>query len=218
MTCRNDHLEYDWFHRPLPRNVELGPNVYIESSYVFAAFHSEAPRALVMGEGSGAYDLTSLATGPAGRIEIGSYTCLNSSNLEAQSSISIGDHCLLSWGVTVTDSRIPDSAGLASRRSALAETSGDPLRRLRPVSATAPVRIGDNVWIGFDSVVCGGLTIGRGAIIGCKTLVTAEVPAYAIVVGNPARILRFLEPDDTAEARTAALRAFGLYTSAEISH
>lgn len=73
-----------------------------------------------------------------------------------------------------------------------------------------PETICDNVWVGFDSVITGGAEIGRGAIIGCKTLVAENIPPYAVVVGNPCRILRFLEPDDTEEARLAALREFGI--------
>ena len=57
MMWQNDHLAYDWFQRPLPENVELGANVYIESSYVFAPFFSQRRPGLIMDDGSGAYDV-----------------------------------------------------------------------------------------------------------------------------------------------------------------
>jgi len=60
------------------------------------------------------------------------------------------------------------------------------------------------VWVGFDSVILPGVTIGRGSIIGSKTIVEEDVPAYSIVVGNPARLVRRLEPDDTESARADA--------------
>jgi len=210
MTWSNDHLAYDWFHRDLPRNIEMGPNVYIESSYVFAAFFSEMRPALIMEEGSGAYDLSAIVTGPRGRISIGAFTCLNSTTLVCEQKISIGAHCLFAWGTVVTDGVLPTPGEVEPRRHAMSETGADPIRRLRPMSKIKPVTIGDNVWIGFDSVAAGGVEIGRGAIIGCKTLITENIPAYAVVVGNPCRILRFLEPDDTEDARTAALREFGV--------
>jgi acetyltransferase-like isoleucine patch superfamily enzyme len=72
------------------------------------------------------------------------------------------------------------------------------------------VCIEDNVWVGFDSVVMGGVTIGRGAIVGCKTVISEDIPPYAIVVGNPPRIIRFLEADDDEASRCAALEEFGL--------
>jgi acetyltransferase-like isoleucine patch superfamily enzyme len=214
MSWSNDHLAYDWFHRDLPRNVEFGPNVYIESSYVFAAFFSEMRPALIMEEGSGAYDLSAIMTGPHGRISIGAYTCLNSTTLVCDQEISIGAHCLFAWGTVVTDDTVPNPREHERRLRALGEMAADPMRRLRPMSEPKPVTIRDNVWIGFDSVVTGGVEIGRGAIIGCKTLVTENIPPYAVVVGNPCRVLRFLEPDDTEEARAAALREFGMLPEA----
>lgn len=60
-----------------------------------------------------------------------------------------------------------------------------------------PVTVEDDVWMGANVVVTPGCKhIGRGAIIGAGAVVTRDVPAYAIVVGNPARVLRYrFEPD-----------------------
>jgi len=210
VTYQNDHLAYDWFHRALPENIELAPGVYIESSYIFAAFFSKLRPGLVMEEGSGAYDLSSIATGPDARIKVGAYTCLNSTSLIADDTITIGAHGLFAWGTVITDATIPPPDDHGRRRRALLDTACDSQRRLRPMIDPKPVHINDNVWVGFDSVITGGVTIGRGAVIGCKTLITEDIPPYAIVVGNPCRIVRFLEADDDEEARTAALREFGM--------
>ena len=51
--------------------------------------------------------------------------------------------------------------------------------------------IGNDVWIGSNSVVLGGVSIGDGAVVGAGSVVTRNVPPYAIVAGNPARILRY---------------------------
>jgi len=53
------------------------------------------------------------------------------------------------------------------------------------------VKIGNDVWIGNSSIVYGGITIGDGVIIGAGSLVTRDVPPYAIVGGVPAKILRY---------------------------
>jgi acetyltransferase-like isoleucine patch superfamily enzyme len=74
--------------------------------------------------------------------------------------------------------------------------------------APRAVVIEENVWIGFEAVVLPGITIGRGAVIGCKTVVTENVPPYAVVAGNPARIIRFIEPTDTEEAKEKAFKKF----------
>ena len=62
-----------------------------------------------------------------------------------------------------------------------------------------PLTIGDDVWIGFGAIILGGVSIGRGAIIGAGTMVTKDVPPFTIVVGNPMRIVRKL--DDEIEPR-----------------
>lgn len=51
--------------------------------------------------------------------------------------------------------------------------------------------IGDDVWFGYGSIILSGVTIGRGAVVGAGAVVTKDVPPYAVVGGNPARILRF---------------------------
>jgi maltose O-acetyltransferase len=55
----------------------------------------------------------------------------------------------------------------------------------------SPVTISDDVWIGTRVIILPGVTIGRGAIIGAGAVVTKDVPEYAIVGGNPARVIRY---------------------------
>ena len=57
------------------------------------------------------------------------------------------------------------------------------------------VRIGHAVWIGDRVVVCPGVTVGNGAVIGAGSVVTRDVPDYAVVAGNPARVLRYRYPE-----------------------
>ncbi|MEH2171306.1 DapH/DapD/GlmU-related protein [Nostoc sp.] len=71
-----------------------------------------------------------------------------------------------------------------------------PLRSPRRINATEPAQpilIGSNVWIGFDACILPGVTIGEGAIVGARSVVTQDVPPYTIVAGNPARVVRHLD-------------------------
>ena len=54
-----------------------------------------------------------------------------------------------------------------------------------------PVSIGNDVWIGARVIVLGGVTIGNGAVIGAGSVVTRDVPSYAVVAGTPARLIRY---------------------------
>ncbi len=59
--------------------------------------------------------------------------------------------------------------------------------------------VGSDVWIGYEAVVLSGVTIGDGAIIGARAVVTRDVPPYAIVGGVPARLIRKRFDDKTIE-------------------
>nr|WP_315850306.1 DapH/DapD/GlmU-related protein [Gemmata sp. SH-PL17] len=71
----------------------------------------------------------------------------------------------------------------ANRRRA-----GDPT----PPESIAPVIIGDDVWIGRGAVILKGVSIGHRAIVAAHSVVTKNVPADAIVAGNPARVVKEL--------------------------
>ena len=51
--------------------------------------------------------------------------------------------------------------------------------------------IGNDVWIGEDATIMSGVTIGDGAVIGAKSVVSKDVPPYAVVVGNPAKVVKY---------------------------
>jgi maltose O-acetyltransferase len=66
----------------------------------------------------------------------------------------------------------------------------DPALRLKGLESALPVRIGNNVWIGGAAIILPGITIGDNAVVGAGSVVTHDVPAGAVVVGNPARPIR----------------------------
>ena len=62
------------------------------------------------------------------------------------------------------------------------------------------VTLGDDVWIGHGAVVLPGLRIGSGAAVGAGTIVTKDVPPFAVVVGNPGRVIRLRFPEVVVES------------------
>ncbi|KAM5361419.1 hypothetical protein ACJZ2D_013109 [Fusarium nematophilum] len=67
----------------------------------------------------------------------------------------------------------------------------------------APITIGEDCWLGGNVVVLPGVTIGKGSTVGAGSVVTKDVPPYHVVAGNPARILRKLEPKSREESQKA---------------
>ena len=59
--------------------------------------------------------------------------------------------------------------------------------------------VGNDVWFGYDSLIMGGVKIGNGAIIGARAMVVKDVPAYSIVAGNPAKVVKMRFDDKTID-------------------
>lgn len=184
----------DWCPDPIPANVEIDKTAHFETAYFFSRFRSKDNVGLRAGPGSSAYAGTMFDVGVRGRVVIGSYVMLNGTRLVCDNLIEIGDYCLISWNVVLMDSyRVPVKAGL--RRAYLDSFTDQWPRQLAAEVPALPIRIGANVWIGFDSCIMPGVTIGPGAVIGARSVVWTDVPAYSVAVGNPARVVRYLEQD-----------------------
>lgn len=60
----------------------------------------------------------------------------------------------------------------------------------------APITIGEDCWLGGGVTICPGVTIGRGCTVGAGSVVTKDVPDFHVVAGNPAKIIRKIEPKE----------------------
>ena len=200
-------LEWDWFPGTVPENVILDDTAYVETTYSFQLFRSAAPEAVRLGRGSSIYLGVMFDLGRDARVSIGDFTLMNGSRILCDAQITIGDYCLISWNTVLMDTyRAPVAA--AARRPLLEQAARRSPRRLEATDPARPIQIGNAVWIGFDSVVLPGVTIGDGAIVGARSVVTSDVPSYAIVAGNPARVIRQLDPDESRRAVAKAIDEF----------
>lgn len=118
---------------------------------------------------------------PQAGIEIGDDSGLSGTVVCAAMRVSIGKRCLVGADVTIfdTDFHPHDPEG---RRYAVPDWP----------RISAPVTIGNDVFIGTGAVVQKGVTIGDGAIVAARSVVTRDVPPRAIVGGNPAKLLRVI--------------------------
>lgn len=74
--------------------------------------------------------------------------------------------------------------------------SFDPAQRAAGIGTSRPVTLEDDVWVGANAVICGGVTIGKGSIIGAGSVVTKNIPDHVIAAGNPCRVLRAVTEAD----------------------
>jgi len=104
-------------------------------------------------------------------LEVGLGFINSNAKIRCKESIKIGNNCAISHDVTIMDS---DFHAI--------NTEGHQM--------TAPVVIGDHVWIGTRAMILKGVTIGDGAIIAAGSIVTKDVPAKCIAAGVPAKVIR----------------------------
>lgn len=117
---------------------------------------------------------------------------------QAGAVLEIGANFVMTGGTICAAERIIIKNHVAvGANTIIIDTDFHPLhpeaRRLHPQEAqTAPVLIGDSVFIGMNCLILKGVTIGQGSVVGAGSVVTQDVPPYVIVAGNPARIVREL--------------------------
>ena len=77
--------------------------------------------------------------------------------------------------------------------------------RTEVVGASAPIFLEDNVWIGDGATVCKGVRIGAHAIVAAGAVVTKDVPPFSVVAGNPAAVVKTLDPEHPRRTRAELL-------------
>jgi acetyltransferase-like isoleucine patch superfamily enzyme len=188
-------LPWDWYPGGIPQNVSVDESAYLETSYSFLLYRSQAAEGVRIGRASSTYLGTMFDVGPQGRVRIGDFSCIHGAWFICDSEITVGDYALISWNVVFMDSYgvSPDPN---ERRRQLQTLPFDGQRRMPRGAPAKPIHIGRNVWIGFDCVVLPGVTIGEGSIVGARSVVTENVPSFTVVAGNPARVIRKIENDE----------------------
>ncbi|MGC2341552.1 MAG: acyltransferase [Methyloceanibacter sp.] len=184
-------LNGDWYPGTIPRNVVIDDTAYCETTFSFYYYRSQLPDGLEYGRGASTYLGTMFDVGPAGRVKLGNFALVTGARIICDAEIMIGSFALISWNVVLMDTyRVPFD--WRARRKELKLVSKRSPRLPEANVLAEPIHIGPNVWIGFDSCVLPGVTIGEGAVVGAKSVVAEDVPPFTIVAGNPARVIRRL--------------------------
>lgn len=111
-------------------------------------------------------------------------------------NISIGARTFVNYNLTALDVApitIGEDCQIGPNVQLLTPTHPvEPQARKDRLEAAEPITIGDNVWLGGGVTVCPGVSIGDNSVIGAGAVVTRDIPANVVAVGNPARVIREL--------------------------
>jgi acetyltransferase-like isoleucine patch superfamily enzyme len=174
-------LPHDWFPCPLPPNVAIGPRSWVYSSFAFLHCRSSRPCAVRVGHDSGVYHGTFFELGPGGEVEIGNFCTVVGAVIRTDRRVVIEDYALVSHEVVIADTFAPVPPG------ASVVLAG-------PGERVVSVAVRRNAWVGARAVLLGGADVGEGAIVGAGAVVDFPVPAFAVVGGNPARVVGAARP------------------------
>ncbi len=125
------------------------------------------------------YSKIQLTSFGQGSIVIGDHVGLNGTVIVSKKSIFIGNGSMIAPNVIIVDSDFHNPWPASDRFISSTETFDK------------PVRIGENVWIGMNSIILKGSVIGDNSIIAAGSIVNGEIPPNCIAGGNPARVISF---------------------------
>lgn len=131
--------------------------------------------------------------GFGGEIQVGSNTYIGpGSILQSKEKIIIGNNVIVANNVLIVDNNNhPTDPAARLKMSQCNDFLNDELWSWK-YAESAPIVIEDNVWIGRDSRIMKGVTVGKGSIVALGAIVTKDVPPYTIVAGNPAKVVKHL--------------------------
>ena len=123
------------------------------------------------------------------------FRCVFGKNIHFKGMAILNFNCtLLDSNIIAIGDRTPDRGRAAT--SSAPTTRSTRRRGCAACSTTAPIAIGDRVWIGANVTILPGVTIGMRRSLGAGSVVTKDIPAGVVAVGNPCRVLRKITPQD----------------------
>lgn len=113
-------------------------------------------------------------------------------------NIALGEGAYINFNCNfIDDGKITVGSRTMFGANVTIATVGHPLAPdMRGYMYTAPVTIGNNCWIGASVTICPGVSIGDNSVIGAGSVVTRDIPANCVAVGNPCKVLRELNDAD----------------------
>jgi acetyltransferase-like isoleucine patch superfamily enzyme len=137
-----------------------------------------------------------LVTKESGKISIGKHCSFRRNTfIGALNSISIGDHVFGAEHIFICDNNNHPTSPTLRKEMTMSPTNTSPWKWHSETVDSAPIIIEDTVWIGRYATILKGVTIGRGSIVAAGAVVTKSFPAFSVIAGNPAKLVKTLKND-----------------------
>lgn len=161
-----------------PHRLEVyGPNIHLGDNVHMQTSSGNMSRLCTWSNGKGGF----------GRIDIGSHTLLTPGlQIVSANHVKIGDNVMIASRVYISDADWHEIYD-----------------RLDSPGPTAPVILGNNVWLGEGVKICKGVSIGENSVIGAGSVVTKDIPANVVAAGNPAKPVKKLDEKRQMNKRDA---------------
>ncbi|WP_017260215.1 acyltransferase [Pedobacter arcticus] len=117
------------------------------------------------------------------------------SKIWSQSSVLIGNNVLISHDVNIHDTNSHPLNNI-ERREDYRQIISSGFSKTNTNVITKAVKIDDDVWIGFNSIIMKGVHIGKGSIVAAGSVVTSNIPEFTLVAGNPAKPIKSLKENE----------------------
>ena len=185
-------------------NYRLGAGTIMEPYGIKIQFHTTRENRIYVDVGNKCIiNAEFIFETETGKVEIGNNVNIGGAIIISKSHIKIGDDVTMAWDIVLYDH---DSHAIdwehRSNDNAQCYTDFTNNGGNKTVNKdwnhvkTKPIVIEDKVWIGFGVTVLKGVTIGEGAVVGAKSVVTKDVPAWTVVAGNPAKVVKYIKPQE----------------------
>ena len=132
-----------------------------------------------------------------GEIKVGDRVFIGGgTNFICINGINVGNDVMFSWGCTIIDNNAHSLIWDERKHDVMDWKKGIDENKLGAYKdwsnvTSAPILIKNKVWVGFNVIILKGVTIGEGAVVAAGSVVTKDVPDYAVVAGNPAKVIKY---------------------------
>lgn len=201
---------YNWLLGKLKRQFKnqpvFGPQVNVDSdthilpgsSVRFDVGHED--RDYVTIGGKGIIRANFIFESRTGKVYIGNNVHIGGAAIICRSSITIEDDVTMAWGITLYDHdshsifwEHRQNDNVQCYKDYIGHDGNNVFNKDWRNVISKEIYICSKVWIGFDVTILKGVTVGEGAVIGAKSVVTKDVPAWSVVAGNPAKVIKYLK-------------------------